>query len=88
MINPFIGRAAPLSGPAKDVFPITPDDALDLPNVAVALYVETGGALRITTVSGAIRTLSVDDMCILPVGVLRVHATGTTASAIHGFSLA
>lgn len=87
MTNPFDGRSMPLSGPARDIFPITPDDGVDLLEIAVALYVETGGMLTFDTVGGKTRTLSVDDMCILPVGVSRVHATGTTASGIHGFSL-
>lgn len=88
MINPFQGRTLPLSGPATDILPITPDDSTDLPSVAIALYVETGGDLVITTVTGATRTVAVDDFSILPVGVTCVQATGTTATGIHGMVLA
>jgi hypothetical protein len=83
MSNPFSGRALPLSGPATDIVPVTPDDGLDLEEAAVALYVETGGSLRLTTVRGVVRELTVPDACLLPVGALRVHATGSTASGIY-----
>ena len=83
MSNPFSNRTSSLSGPASDIIAVTPDDAVNLPDVAVALYVETGGALSILTVAGGNRTVQVADNSILPVGVRRVNATGTTASGIH-----
>nr|WP_246059169.1 hypothetical protein [Shimia litoralis] len=52
---------------------MTPDDATDLPMVAIALYVETGG--------------TVADFSILPLGTVRVRATGTTAAGIHALVL-
>jgi hypothetical protein len=55
--------------------------------VAVALYVEGAGTLSFVTVSGAVRSVNVADFSILPVGVRRVNATGTTATAIHAFSV-
>ena len=87
-MNPFAHRAGSLSGPANDAVPVTPDDTLDLSHVALGLYIETGGSLRIVTEQGQIRTLSVADFSILPVGVRRVHATGTTAAGIHALVLA
>lgn len=87
MSNPFTGRSTALSGPATDLAPITANDAHDIQNVAIALYVETGGALRIVTVAGETRDLNVDDYSIMPVGVRRVMATGTTASGIHAMVL-
>lgn len=83
MINPFANRAAPLSGPARDVEPVILSDTQPLPEVAVALYVETGGALSIITERGETRNFTVPDFCIVPVGVQQVRATGTTASGIH-----
>jgi len=82
-MNPFKTREPSLSGPATDILPVTPDDANDLPEVALALYVEAGGSLSILTERGNSRTVVVDDMAILPVGVRRVRASGTTASGIH-----
>lgn len=83
MKNPFENRALPINGPAHDILPVSPDDAADIGEIAVALYVETGGSLTFVTVKGATRTVTVTDFAILPVGVSRVLATGTTASGIH-----
>lgn len=88
MNDPFALRAASLSGPARDILPVTPDDAADLPGVAIGLFVETGGAIGIETVTGGTRTLNVPDFSLLPVGVRRVFATGTTATGIHALVLA
>ncbi|NKB28862.1 MAG: hypothetical protein GKR99_15455 [Rhodobacteraceae bacterium] len=82
-MNPFANRAIPLSGPASDIIAVTPSDVTNLDDVAVALYIETGGALSLETVGGGSRTVNVADNAVLPVGVARVNATGTTASGIH-----
>jgi len=86
--NPFENRVSSLSGPATDISPITPDDVVDFPEVAIALYVETGGILSILTERENIRSVAVSDQSILPVGVRRVNATGTTASGIHAMVIA
>ncbi|SET86804.1 spike base protein, RCAP_Rcc01079 family [Oceanicella actignis] len=84
MANPFSGRAVPLAGPATDIVPVTPDDAVDLPDAAIALFVTVGGDVVIDTVrGGGPRTVTVADQTLLPVGVTRVRATGTTAAGIH-----
>ena len=84
MANPFHGRAVPIGGPATDIVPVIPDDANDLTDAAIALFVTTGGDLTIETVRGVgIRAVSVADQTLLPVGVTRVWATGTTATGIH-----
>lgn len=88
MTNPFANRADALSGPARDIALVSPSDTTNLPKVAIGLYVETGGSLVMTTVSGELRTVQVADFSILPVGTLRVHATGTTAGGIHAMVLA
>jgi hypothetical protein len=83
MTNPFASRSVSLSGPATDIVPVSPDDGQDLPDVAVALYVETGGTVALHSVAGGARVVSVTDFSILPVGTARVLATGTSASGIH-----
>jgi len=88
MSNPFQNRTLPLGGPATDIMPVTPSDAVDLPIIAAALYIETGGAIAVTTVRGETRTIVVADLSILPVGIQRVLATGTTATGIHALVLA
>lgn len=86
-MNPFENRALSLSGPATDIVPVTPSDTTDLADIAPAIYVETGGAVTITTVAGATRQVNVANFSVLAVGVRRVHATGTTASGIHALVL-
>ena len=86
--NPFTNRVPSLSGPAHDIVPVVPSDSTDLSDVAIGLYVETGGAVTVTTVRGESRTVQVADFSILPVGATRVLATGTTASGIHAMVLA
>jgi len=87
MSDPFKTRAPSLNGPANDLIPVTPSDTADLPVVAVALYVEGKGAVRFVSQAGQTRTVALLDGAILPVGVRRVMATGTTATGIHGFAL-
>ncbi len=82
-MNPFANRAGSLSGPATDALPVTPNDATDLPHVALGLYVETGGTISMVTVAGQTRIVAVADFSILPVGVRRVRSTGTTATGLH-----
>jgi len=81
--NPFENRTSSLSGPATDIIPVTPDDVTDLPEVAIALFIETGGQLSFLTARNGVRTVTVVDQTILPVGIRRVNATGTTATGIH-----
>lgn len=54
-----------------------------MPDVAIALYVETGGNLSVLTARGGVRNLTVANNSILPVGIKRVNASGTTATGIH-----
>lgn len=83
MTNPFDNRASSLSGPATDLIPVTPSDVTEFSEIAVALYVETGGSISLETVRGNTRIVTVADRSILPVGTRQVNATGTTASGIH-----
>lgn len=83
MTNPFNTRLIPLNGPARDMIPVAPDDATDLPTTAVALYAEGGGTVAFVSASGQSRTVSVTDFALLPVGITRVMATGTTATGLH-----
>ncbi|MEL6913595.1 MAG: hypothetical protein AAFP13_03765 [Pseudomonadota bacterium] len=85
MMNPFADRTPSVSGPARDILPVTPSDSVDFNSVAIGLYVEMGGAVSIETEAGITRTITVPSATILPVGVRRVNATGTTASGIHAF---
>lgn len=87
MIDPFHDRQPSQTGPAADAIPVTPADGVDLPQVAAALYVETGGAVSVVTAAGAARTLHVGDFSVLPLRVRQVRATGTTATGLHALVL-
>jgi hypothetical protein len=68
---------------AHNLYPVTPNDNADLPVWASALYVGVGGTLRVDTVGGQTDVPVVaPDGIILPFGVRRVRATGTTATSI------
>lgn len=88
MSNPFDNREASLAGPTNDILPVTPSDSVNLPTVALALYVQTGGTLSIVTEAETTRSVTVADFSFLPVGVRRVNLTGTTAAGIHAMVLA
>lgn len=83
MHNPFDNRSLSLSGPARDYLPVVPSDAAPLSQVAVALYVETGGRVVFVSESGFQRDVEVSDYGWILCGVSQVLATGTTAAGIH-----
>ncbi|MEO1318182.1 MAG: hypothetical protein AAFW01_16615 [Pseudomonadota bacterium] len=83
MENPFAGRAGSPTGPGIDYVPVSPNDINDFDDVAVALYVETGGAVNFVSVKGPTRSVQVPNYGYVLCGVARVNATGTTASGIH-----
>ncbi|MGB0902485.1 spike base protein, RCAP_Rcc01079 family [Halocynthiibacter sp.] len=87
MTNPFEGRAPNLAGPARDMLPITPSDSADLASVCIGLYAEGAGSIVFTSETGEIRTINVPDFSIIPVAIRRLHATGTSATGLHGFSV-
>ena len=71
-----------MESPAVWAAEVTPDDDADLEFVARALWVGTGGALKVTTAKGSTVTFNVPGGGVLPVQVSRVFATGTDASGI------
>lgn len=83
MPNPFKSRVLQLSGPAYDIVPVVPNDSTDLAIMAVGLYCETAGTVAFISAKGTTRTVAVPALSILPVGVRRVLATGTTATGLH-----
>lgn len=71
--------------PGFDIFPITPDDTIDLPTPTSALYV-SGNAISFVTLAGHTRTVPITLLhhIQLPIRVSRVLATGTDADVIFG----
>jgi len=85
-MDSFKNAADSLISPAKDAFRITPHDQDNLPTVAKAVYVGTGGDIVLRAVDSAldVRFANVAAGAILPIRVLAVRLTGTTASDIVG----
>ena len=87
MANPFIYENAPdLSGLVKDMIEVTPNDSTDnvgTGNIAIGLYIETGGTVVFLNKDDNERTVIVPDFHPITCSVKRVKSTGTTASGIH-----
>lgn len=85
-MNLFENNSVSASGPSPDLFPVTPDDLVDIPyGPALRLYVEEAGILMLVTAAGETRKVTVPAFHILQCGVSRVLKTGTTATGIHAF---
>jgi hypothetical protein len=80
MKNPFEARVVPVHGPAADLVPAVPSDTEDLPFIGIAFLAATSGTVVFDTPMGdAPRTIPVTASQLIPCGVTRVYATGTTA---------
>jgi len=65
-------------------FAITTSDTANLQNVAI-VFVGVGGTIKVTTANGDVVTFTgVAAGTVLPVQVLRVWSTGTTATTMIG----
>lgn len=64
----------------------TPSDTVDLTYITRAVYVGGAGTMTVVMVSGAVVSHTVVAGAILPIGITRVNATGTTATLIVGWS--
>lgn len=74
-------RALRAESPAYDAQAVTPDDDNDLAAPCRALYIGGAGDVKVTTLKGTTLTLA-GVSGVLPLGVQRVHSTGTTATNI------
>lgn len=86
--NPFTSSGGNMTGLARDIVPVTPSDSADIVAGAVALGVTCkgdAGDVVIVTVEGNTRTYPIMVGEVLPVGISRVRATGTTATSIWAF---
>lgn len=87
MANPFIYENAPnQSGLVIDMIEVTTSDSTDnvgSGNIAIGLYIETGGTVVFLNKDDNERTVIVPDFHTITCSVKRVKSTGTTASGIH-----
>jgi hypothetical protein len=84
-IDNFASETPGLEAPAIDAFAVSPSDTVLFATVARKLWV--GGAGNVSLVTKAGNTVvftAVPAGSLLPVGTLRVNATGTTSTNIVG----
>lgn len=83
MADEFQSYREGLSDVADNAATVTPNDSADLSTTARALYIKTGGDIKVTTAGGNTVTFeSYPSGTWLPVRAARVFASGTTASGI------
>ncbi|MEE4290062.1 MAG: hypothetical protein V2J14_11880 [Erythrobacter sp.] len=84
----FENTANSLSAPAAECFALAADDSADLARATKAIYVGTGGDIRLRALHSDIDvTLTgVPSGSILPIRVRALRVSGTTASNIVGLS--
>lgn len=70
------------SSPADNCVAVVPSDSEYLEFVSRAFYVGTGGTITFETKGGQVVTMVVQSGQVIPIRIVRVFATGTTASDI------
>lgn len=75
-----------LDSPALYAFSVTPDDTANLEVTSRSLYIGGAGDVSVEMAGDNSNVIfsSVNSSTILPIRVLKVHATGTTANGIVG----
>ncbi len=87
MEDPFKNQAPSLTSPASQGEAITPSDTATLGQPTRALYVGTGGDVTVEMLGGQQLTFSgLQGGQFYPLRVVKVLATGTTASGLVGVS--
>ena len=85
MIDSFRRHARSLTAPPEQGAAVVPDDLRDLATVTRALYVGGTGDLAVVMADGTRLVFgAVPAGTLLPVRVVRVLATGTTATRVVG----
>lgn len=74
-----------LTAPSEDAVAIQPDDSATLSYATRAIYIGTGGDLRVRMLGHAdVTFVGLPQGALLPLRVTQVFTTGTTASDIVG----
>lgn len=87
-MNPFTSSGGNLTGFARDILPVTPNDSADIVAGAAAIGIICKGAagnVVFVTVDGNTRTYPIALEEVLPVGITRINATSTTATGLWAF---
>lgn len=80
----FAAFSTSLESPIQHATAVVPSDTADLPHVTRALYLGAAGDVAVTLKGGAVVTFVGMGAGWHPLRVVRVMATGTTASDILG----
>jgi hypothetical protein len=78
----FANQGTSLTSPFAHAEPVVPSDTVDLPFVSRALFIGTGGDIRVTTLGDTIVTFRNHPAGYMPARIVRVHASATTAADI------
>lgn len=85
MTDQYKNTGTGLESPAQDAFSVSPNDATDLQEVTRALYIgSTGDVAVIMKGGGEVTYFGLAAGQLMPVRVVRVKDTGTTATNILG----
>jgi hypothetical protein len=86
--DPFDSVTDNLISPARNAFVITPNDSTTLPNATKAVFVGSGGSLKVRLIDAAADVVftNVPNGTVLAVRVVAVRASGTTATDLVGLA--
>lgn len=86
--DPFDSVTDNVISPARNAFPITPADAPDLLHATKALYVGTGGDLKVRLIDADadVSFINVPSGSVIAIRAVAVRATGTTAADLVGLA--
>lgn len=85
MNDDFKSHQTGLTAPASAGQALVADDIQPLASVTRAIYVGSGGDMRVTLLSGDVITLkSTVAGTVYPLRITHLHSTGTTASDVVG----
>jgi len=88
IIDPFASAGDSVIGPARELFEITADDAVELSKATKGVYIGEGGDLTVRAIGSSddvtLRNLVAGT--VLAVRLTHVRATGTTAGSLVGFA--
>lgn len=78
--DPFASHQADLTAVATHAVDVVPSDTVDLAVIPRALWLGTGGDLRVTMKGGEVVTFKNSEPTWFDIRVTRIWATGTTAA--------
>jgi len=86
MADPYFKIPSSVSDPAAHCYAVTPNDSIDIPTTAKAIYVGTTGDIKVELAGDNVGVATVFKTvpagAFLPIRARRIWATGTTATNI------